>query len=118
MAKTTAPLFSASASGTIGRVLTMCTTRGQHLAKRKNTPSKTQSAAQIARRQLYSSAAELWRRLPPAAKAAWSAEALRDGITPYNAYIREVLTLGALPVGTLWDNGGTTYDTPKTYWDF
>lgn len=117
MAKTTGPLMSESASGSIGHTLTMLKQLQLNIARKKSAPTGPPSAAQVARRNFYRDAANDWNSLSQPAKDAYIPDALAAKITPFNAYMRAVLNTYDAPSGTIWDGGATTWDGGATVWN-
>lgn len=116
MAKVTAPLMSMTASGSIANVLTMLRASSRNIAKKKGAPGGTPSAAQLARRAFYQSAAADWSAMTAPQKAAYAAAAAARQITPFNAYMSERLQAYNPAAGTQWDAGAAVWDGGATVW--
>lgn len=87
MAKITNPLFSMSASGSIGDAVTFTQTARGAVAKRFSKPSGLPAAGQVAQRAAYAAAVASWNALPAQDKAAWTITGKARGVSGYNAYL-------------------------------
>lgn len=116
MAKTTNPLHSVSASGSIGNTLTLLKQFGRNIAKKKSRPGGAPSAAQLARRAYYRAAAQDWIALSPAQKAEWKPWADAAHITPFNAYMSARLAEYTGDPGVQWDAGAAVWDGGSAVW--
>lgn len=93
MAKTTAPLLSLDAHGTIGDTLTYSRAAAVNSARAKPTPTGSPSADQLAHRQLVANCALAWRHLDAYNQEAWSrrATACLLARTSYNVFWQSAL---------------------------
>jgi hypothetical protein len=117
MAKVTGPLHSITASGSIGGTLTMLRQSMRNIAKKKSKPGGQPSAAQLARRAAYKTAAAAWSALTTEQKAAWKPAADAAQITPFNAYMRAMLRAWQAGGASPWDNGATSWDAGASIWN-
>jgi hypothetical protein len=117
MAKTIGPLYSATAHGTVGQLLTLLHQQGRGIAKKKSQPTGAPSPTQVARRAVYASAVAAWRALSAPEKLAWSAIGGTRRITGYNAYLSDALAAAPAPAGTAWDGGAAVWDGGAAVWD-
>lgn len=88
MARTTAPLLSMDASGSVGNSLTFAKWKGRNYVRRWAKPANPRSTAQVSIRtamQLYTA---IYKASPEAVEAAFAAEAASLKISPFNAYTR------------------------------
>lgn len=89
--KTTGPMFSLAASGTIGGVITMATWKGRPYARIRVTPSNPRSAGQTAQRAMMRFLAQEWATLEPGTKAAWEELARAGSFSAFNAFVKQNL---------------------------
>jgi hypothetical protein len=89
MARTTGPLFSADATGTVGKLVTHSHWKGRTYAKRSSVPTNPNSPLQVSVRALMAFLNEAWNgfAMTQANKDSWNALAARDRTTPLNAYL-------------------------------
>ncbi len=87
MTKLTAPLFSASARGTLADSITFSSWFGIKYAKVKPVPTNPQSVAQTDRRLLFSYISNTWNRRAQIGRDPWLAQAATKPWTARNAFI-------------------------------
>lgn len=114
MAKTTNPLHSLTASGSIARRITFTNRRDSATAKNWHTPRASASLNQLTRRAIYRLSCAAWRALSPAEKTAWDVIARERAITGFNAFMSATIPTIS-PAGiTLFDGGATMWDGGAT----
>lgn len=92
MARTTGPLMSLDASGSIAKTITFSRWKGRPYVRQLVTPSNPRSALQVSTRAMMKFLSQSWTSdLSGADKATWDALAAADAISPFNAYTRENL---------------------------
>lgn len=96
------PLYGSQASGSIDKMLTYTNQWGWAVLRSFRTTPTTKTAAQQARRDLFSAAVAAWRLVPPPTKLLWAASATPPW-TGYNLFIYATLT------------GKTLADFPPTH---
>lgn len=102
MAKVTAPLFSATASGTVGRKLTYRNTQQGAVVQRPAIPSKPATFAQGAERTRFTAAMAAWAALGSTPRGEWQAAAahwsMRADMLFTREYLLQQVTGSALPL--------------------
>lgn len=89
MAKTEGQLFSLSASGTIGKVLTYQGRKGFRHTHKKALPTNPRTPAQTADRLVFANAVAAWQALNPAQKQVYNDQSMQYGNIPgFNIYIK------------------------------
>jgi len=93
MAKVTGPLFSMSASGTIGKAVTYGRWKGQPWARVWFSPENPQTDKQVNIRKALELMVAYWQSgaINPEGKAAYEAGAASLGMSGYNLYMRRGL---------------------------
>lgn len=115
MARTTGPLFSQDASGTVGKLMTHSHWKGRTYVRQAVTPTLTTTPTQLAARAIHAWLASQWNGYPisDADKATWEPLAAQTKVAPYNAYIAENIRLWfdfhAPTQAYPWNNGGTLW---------
>jgi hypothetical protein len=97
MARVTAPLFSAAASGKFSDLAEFRMVNGQAIAagiKERRKPLHPQTVAQSER---FKVAAAEWSALTTAQKQPWRSAAYSQSMTGYQLYMREYLRQGITP---------------------
>lgn len=89
MAKTTNPLLSLSATGTVARTVEYRRIRGVSTAQRHGNPTGQPTAPQAENRAAWAEAATAWRALTPTARAQWSALAATRSRPPFAQFAKE-----------------------------
>jgi len=98
MAKVKGPLFSLTAFGTVGNLLTYRRTPGKVAAYVKPVPTDRESGCQLMQRASFASAVSAWGALPGASKAWWNMYAAGMRISGYISFMKSAL-LGACTPG-------------------
>lgn len=88
MARTTAPLFSMDASGSIGKSIVFSRWKGRNYVRRHAIPSNPMSGLQVYMRSMFAFLTRGWAAIPGVSQATWDAPAEPDNISPFNAYVR------------------------------
>jgi len=93
MARTTGPLFSQAASGTVGNLITHSNWKGHSYVKLKSKPANPNTPTQISVRAMMAWLNSQWSGFPidAASRATWEDLAADAGITTLNAYLRHNL---------------------------
>jgi len=99
-----------TATGTLGGSITMLRQLGRNIGKRASKPTGQPSAAQIARRLRYEQNCTIWSALNADQKSLWNAQAARENITPFNAFLRSVMgrTISLRTIATISDVNAIT----------
>jgi hypothetical protein len=92
MARVTGPLFSMSASGTIGKAITFGSWKGRPWARKWFTPENPQTATQVNVRTALTIAVAVWQdSLSQAQKDALDGAASGLGMSGYNYFMRHAM---------------------------
>lgn len=92
MARTTGPLMSFDASGSLAGAITFSKWKGRNYVRQLVTPANPQSALQVSTRAIMGFLAQAWTPdLSGANKATWDGLAASSAISPFNAFTRENL---------------------------
>lgn len=89
MAKTSGPLLSLSATGSIADSITFGSWRGVSYARQKVTPANPRTAAQQANRTRFALLREMFKLAPAVLRAPWTAFASGRKFTDMNAFVGE-----------------------------
>lgn len=89
MARTTGPLFSLDASGSVGGAITFSKWKGRNYVRRRVVPSNPKSGGQVGRRAMVKFLATLWASVSDADKAEWQTLADQLVASRFNGYISE-----------------------------
>jgi len=116
MAKLTGPLFSNSAHGSIGQMVTMLKQRGQQISKRHSKPTGTTSPKQTNRRTRFLQIAAEWAALTNEAHQIYNSLATAHKITGWNLFLSESLAANPPGLGVLWDGGAAVWDNSAAVW--
>lgn len=116
MAKTTGPLLSLTASGSIAGALIFQRGLGGQITKRHHRGNQTPTAARLAQQTRYRDAVADWRALDEAGRAPYVAESKIAGLTAYQTYMRTALLAPVIPSGVPWDGGASVWDGGATTW--
>lgn len=87
MAKTTAPLLSFGATGTIADTMTFARWKGIPYARQRVVPANPRTAQQTQTRTAFSTASASWRLLPSLITEVWNAFATGRPLTGRNGYV-------------------------------
>ena len=88
MARTTGPLFSLDASGSVGGAITFSKWKGRNYVRRRIIPSNPKSGAQVGRRAMFAFLSKAWTDLTAPEQASWQTIADQVVASPFNAYIK------------------------------
>lgn len=91
MAKTTAPLLSLGASGTVGGVMTFGSWRGVGYVRQRVTPANPKSTAQVLTRDIFRNMGLRWKQGGPLMRAPWDRYAVGQKFVGRNAYMGDNL---------------------------
>ena len=94
MAKVKGPLFSLTAFGTVGNLLTFRRTPGKVAVYLKPVPTDPESGAQLWQRGNFASAVSAWGALSGASKAWWNMYAAGGKVSGYICFVRDYLRGG------------------------
>jgi hypothetical protein len=86
MVKLAGPMFSMSASGTIGNAVTFATSKGRPYARVRVIPSNPKSGPQVGMRAMMKFLSQEWAGLGTVAKASWDTRAAATNISAFNAF--------------------------------
>ena len=109
MAKTTAPLLSLGASGSIGGSLTFATWKGRPYVRQLVTPSNPRSGKQTGGRAMMTFLSQVWASLSVANKATWATQAAVINASPFNAFVK-----ANMERWTQFTSPGRVYPIPNT----
>lgn len=87
MAKTTGGLLSFGASGTIGKLMTFGTWRGQPYVRQRVIPANPQSTAQTLTRNIFANMNTRWKQGGPLMRAPWDRYAVGQKLVGRNKYM-------------------------------
>jgi hypothetical protein len=87
MARVKGPLFSISASGTIGGVVVYSNWKGRDYCRRHAIPSNPKTDLQIAIRSALKFLSQEWTSFGAELKALWAPKAAAANVSPFNAYV-------------------------------
>lgn len=93
MAKTTAPMLSFSAQGSIAKTLVYAKWRGISYGRQHVTPANPRSTAQTVTRATFATLREMWKRTGSITRAPWDAFARGQPFTGMNKFVGENLRL-------------------------
>ncbi len=116
MAKTTGPLHSLNAAGSLAGALIFQHGLGGQTTKRHHRGNQKPTAARLAQQDRYRAAVADWRALDQAGRDQWLPDAARYGLTTYQAFMRQALAAPHAPVGIQWDGGASIWDGGATIW--
>lgn len=87
MTKTTAPLFSRSASGTVARTITFGNNRSGSFMRFRSMPEDPRTQKQLAYRSALYLLSTHWKKITAANQALWINEPTALEFTPYHAFV-------------------------------
>lgn len=93
MAKTTAPMLSFSAQGSIAKTLVYAKWRGISYGRQHVIPANPQSTAQTLTRSTFATMREFWKRTGATTRAPWDAFAKGQPFTGMNKFVGENLRM-------------------------
>lgn len=118
MARTTGPLLSLSAAGTIARTLSYGRNRSGSFVRFRTMPADPRSQKQLAYRSAIRMLSMAWHDISAARKALWHDLPTAARLSPYHAYcelnlqlFRQSIGLGQVPDYSIGDLA-PTYDAP------
>jgi len=88
MVKLTGPMFSMTASGTIGNTLTYSVWKGRAYARQRVIPSNPKSAGQTGMRAMFSFLSKQWTGLTAPDQATFDDDAEAKSISSFNSYMK------------------------------
>lgn len=94
MTRVTGPLFSLTASGTIGDVITYSRWKGLAYVRTRVIPANPQTASQTSIRGTLSAGVSLWQTvacMPDASKTSWDFYASGTGMSGFNRYMKSFI---------------------------
>ena len=91
MAKTTGPLLSLGASGTVAGVMTFATWRGVPYVRQRVTPANPRSTAQVLTRDIFTNMGFMWKTAGPLVRAPWERFATGQKLVGRNAFMGQNL---------------------------
>lgn len=89
MARSTGPLFSLDASGSIGGAITFSKWKGRNYVRRRVIPSNPKSGGQVGRRAMMKFIAQEWTNIDPGDQATWQTIANELNASLFNGYIKQ-----------------------------
>ena len=92
MARVTGPLFSMSASGTVGKTITFASWKGRAYVRERVIPANPKSAKQTGIRAMMSFLSQAWTSISALSKATWEELAAQKSISTFNAFGSETLS--------------------------
>ena len=94
MTRVTGPLFSLTASGTIGDIITYSRWKGLAYVRTRVIPANPQTASQTSIRNTLTAGVSVYRdatSMPQASKSSWDYYASGTGMSGFNRYIKEFI---------------------------
>ena len=91
MTRLTGPMFSLTASGTIGDVITYSNWKGLAYARARVIPANPQTASQVSQRNTLTGGVSMYRTVacvPATSKSSWDFYAYGTGMSGFNRYIK------------------------------
>jgi len=88
MARTTAPLFSLDASGTLANAVVFSKWRGRQYVRRHTRPKNPQTPAQLGMRSMLSFLTKEWASALNVSPTPWIIPAANDNVSPINSYVK------------------------------
>ena len=123
MARTTGPLLSLDASGSIGGSMTFSKWKGRNYVRQLVTPNNPKSAKQTGVRAMMKYLSQIWASIGAVAQATWDDLAAASAISPFNAFIGHNMgrwqtndgPTHAYPAAEADTPGAVTSNTPTGY---
>lgn len=100
MAKVTGPLFSMSASGTLGDAITFASWKGTPYCKKWFIPENPQTAKQVNVRTAFTLSVAKWQELPQGQKDAYEAGAEGTGMSGFDLAMKRMMNEYVSQLGT------------------
>ena len=94
MSRVTGPLFSLTASGTIGDVITYSKWKGLPYVRTRVIPQNPNTASQVSVRNTMTAGVSAWKTtasVPTASKTSWDYYASGSGMSGFNRYIKQFM---------------------------
>lgn len=94
MTRVTGPLFSLTASGTLGDVITYSTWKGLPYVRSRVIPANPQTDAQVSIRDTLTAGVSSWRddaSVPETSRTSWEFYASGTGMSGFNRYIKQFI---------------------------
>jgi hypothetical protein len=94
LSRVTGPLFSLTASGTIGDVLTYAKWKGLAYVRSRVIPENPQTDPQVSVRNTLTAGVSAWKAtasVPAASKTSWEYYASGTGMSGFNRYIKQFM---------------------------
>lgn len=92
MSVLTGPLFSLTASGTVGKALTYSHWRGRQYVRTRVIPRNPRSAEQVSNRNAFTNLSRLWTQLPAEFQDTWTVSAKGRPLTNRNLMVKANLS--------------------------
>jgi hypothetical protein len=92
LTRVTGPLFSLTASGTIGDIITYSRWKGLPYVRTRVIPNNPQTASQVSVRDTLTAGVSSWRdeaSTPAASRLSWDYYASGTGMSGFNRYIKQ-----------------------------
>ena len=94
MTRVTGPMFSLTASGTIGDVITYSNWKGLAYVRTRVIPANPETASQVSVRGTLTGGVSMWQTVacvPAASKTSWEVYASGTGMGGFNRYIKQFI---------------------------
>ena len=94
MTRVQGPLFSVTASGTIGDAITYSNWKGLPYVRSRVIPANPQTVSQVSIRTLLTSGVSIWQdadQVPATSKASWDYYASGTGMSGFNRYMKKLI---------------------------
>lgn len=114
MARTTGPLMSLDASGSVGGTLTYSKWKGRNYVRQLVIPANPQSAMQTAMRAMFKFLGSQWSGIDPTDQDSWNGQADNDKVSDFNAYMKLNQAGWANRFAPSWANPPQRNDTAAT----
>lgn len=89
MAKTTGPLLSLGAQGTVASTMTFSRWKGVPYVRQRVIPANPQTVAQTSTRDVFRNASNIWKGAPSLFTESWNRFAVGQPLTGRNAFMKE-----------------------------
>ena len=94
MTRVQGPLFSVTASGTIGDAITYSNWKGLPYVRSRVIPANPQTTSQVSIRTLLTSAVSIWQddaQVPATSRLSWDYYASGTGMSGFNRYMKKLI---------------------------
>jgi hypothetical protein len=112
MARVKGPLFSMSASGTIGKAIVFSTWKGREYVRRHAVPSNPRSGLQVGIRAVFGFIAQYFASLSTGEISDWEDVAAATSVTPLNAFTSDAVARARRNEGWRVDPDGAAAESP------